>query len=99
MAATLLASAGLVLGLSAEAQAAQGEFVYATNDGVSRTFVNPPNNTCMFFEFAAEAALNSTNTRARVYTGITCSGPSSDVQPGGSLSTGTNNLNSVEFIP
>ncbi|MEU5538856.1 hypothetical protein [Streptomyces sp. NPDC020362] len=98
-AVTLVASLGLIVGLSAEAQAAQGEFVYGSSTGQLRTFVNPANNTCYFFEFASDSVINETKTEARVFSSITCSGLISDVAPDKSLQVDGDIINSVMFLP
>ncbi|MGK5543212.1 hypothetical protein ACSNOH_00425 [Streptomyces sp. URMC 127] len=90
----------LATGLSTSAQAASGSFTYRNTSGLVGNFVDPPNNTCFFFEFAASRVENNTNTRAKVYNSTVCgSGVVRDVPAHGTLDVGSDSLNSVQFVP
>ncbi|MFF4219167.1 hypothetical protein [Streptomyces nondiastaticus] len=90
----------LATGLSTSAHGASGSFTYRSTGGLVGNFVDPPNNTCFFFEFPASRAENNTNTQAKVYDSTVCgSGAVRNVPPHGVVDVGSDSLNSVQFVP
>ncbi|MBZ4318982.1 hypothetical protein [Streptomyces huiliensis] len=100
LAAALALITGPTVGLATAAPAASGEFIYQSRaTGFTRTFVDPTNNVCLFFEFGANKVVNSTNRTARVYLSTVCGeGGFTDVPKGGSKTAFLDDFHSVKFL-
>ncbi|MBC2873961.1 MULTISPECIES: hypothetical protein [Streptomyces] len=96
----LAAALALTAGLATTAPAASGEFIYQSRaTGFTRTFVDPMNNVCLFFEFGANKMVNSTNRTARVYLGGNCGeGGFADIPKGGTKTVTLDDFHSVKFL-
>ncbi|MFI6006720.1 hypothetical protein ACIA98_41355 [Streptomyces sp. NPDC051366] len=69
VAVTVGAALVLVTGLSASAQAATGQFDYASANGEELTIDAPDNGECYLLVAGALRADNDTDTRATIYEG------------------------------
>lgn len=89
------AAATLVLGMSGNAYAAKGEFIYTTVTGDIDTLDNPTNNHC--YNITGEGhVVNKTDKEALVFKYSDCRGSAESIDPSKHAFEAT--FQSVEFV-
>ena len=98
MAAALVGSAVLVVGLSANAEATTGTLSWQGPNGQGWTLTNPPNGVCRTFNnTAAYGPNNNTDKQVILYSDFNCNNPVQQLCAHCSLSVSTTKYYSFKY--
>ncbi|MFI6041831.1 hypothetical protein ACIA8C_09365 [Nocardia sp. NPDC051321] len=82
VAAVTVSTIVVVVGLCGNAQAAAGNFLYTSPDGIVRALVDPPSSKCISLAPGTRAVTNKTDAPAHLFCSADCAKQVAAILPG-----------------